>query len=235
MTWSRGAEELILCFNRDEQHTRSQSIPPAVWGEGFIAPRDVDAGGSWMAAKPDGTVLALLNHYPPGQPRTAHAKSRGRLVTMLAALDPWPTPALLRQFGVAQMNPFRLVALSRSKAVLFTWNGRQISRETLRGDCGFITSSSWNSAAVRAVRHILYRQWRETAPSGDLAAMVEFHSVATHPKGQAWAICMSREDARSVSLNMIRVTDAQVEMTQQDRPRGSEGFSPDTHRATISR
>ena len=234
MTWSRSAEELIVCFNRDEQHNRATSLPPTGWDEGFLAPRDADAGGSWLAAKPDGTLLALLNHYPPDQPFIPEAKSRGSLVTMLASRDVVPSASILRKLGVERMKPFRLVVLSRSTSVLLTWNGRRIMRKTLANEGGFITSSSWNTKPVTAARQKVYRQWRRTASDGNLADMIEFHSFASHAKGSAWAICMSRDDARTVSLNTVRVTNSHVEMTQQDRPLGSESFSKHIHRSSIS-
>lgn len=233
MTWTRRGGELTLCFNRDEQHSRLESFPPHVWLEGFVAPLDMDAGGTWLAVKPDGTVLALLNHYPPSFTKCTPALSRGTLIAALAARPERPTPALLRSFGAESMNPFRLVALSLKRAVIFTWNGKRLSRNEMQGDTEFITSSSWHPQAVTDVRHEMFRRWLQDNPSPELEAMIQFHSMMGHPRGGAFAVCMNREDARSVSMNTVHLTRERAEMTQQFRAVGEKGFSATVHRAHL--
>lgn len=229
MTWARRADELTLCFNRDEQHSRAESLPPRVWREGFLAPVDGDAMGTWLAVKTDGTVLALLNHYPPDFTKRTPAPSRGALVAALAAHPELPTPALLRRLGAESMNPFRLVALSMTRTVVFTWNGRRLSRDGMFGDTGFITSSSWQTQAVTAVRHEMFRRWLQEIEIPKLEQMIQFHSIAHHAKGSAWAVCMRREDARSVSLNTIHITKGRAVMTHQFRTQGATSFDADVH------
>lgn len=233
MTWARRAGELAVCFNRDEQHSRAESMPPRVWPGGFLAPLDADAGGTWLAVKTDGTVLALLNHYPLDFTKCTPAPSRGALVAALAAHRGRPTPALLLRLGAERMNPFRLVALSLTRTVVFTWNGRRLSRDGMLGDTGFITSSSWETQAVIAVRHEMFRHWIQDNESLTLEAMIQFHSIAHHAKGSAWAMCMSRDDARSVSLNTIHIAKGRAVMTHQPRTQGADGFDADIHTAHL--
>jgi len=235
MTWSRSSEELALCFNRDEQHSRADALPPQVWKEGFLAPVDATAGGTWLAVRRDGRVLALLNHYPQGFKRRGQAVSRGNFVAALAASSVEPSAALMEDCGLRRTNPFRLVVLGlRQPTLVLTWNGRRLARRRLDGDVGFVTSSSWNTRSVTAGRRALFRKWWRHHLAPGLDAMRDFHSDPTHPRGSAWAVCMSRDDARSVSLNTVRLTLCAAEMTQQLRARDADSFSGARHRARLS-
>lgn len=235
MTWSRSPGELVLCFNRDEQHSRDAALPPRVWEEGFLAPVDATAGGTWLAVRRDGLVLALLNHYPAGFKRRDQAASRGALVAALAAAAQVPSPTVMEACGLSRTNPFRLVVLGlRQSAQIYTWNGTKLGRRRLEDSTGFVTSSSWNTRSVTAGRRALFQKWWREHPAPDLSAMREFHSDPIHPRGSAWAVCMSRADARSVSLNTVCVTPRQAEMTQQLREQDAHSFSGARHRARIS-
>ena len=65
LSWVRRRDALIVVMNRDERRDRAPARPPRRWrgaDGGFTAPVDGDAGGTWIAAKDSGVVLALLNH-----------------------------------------------------------------------------------------------------------------------------------------------------------------------------
>ena len=69
VSWSRARGGLIVVMNRDERRDRAAACRPRRWpgdGEsgGFTAPVDGDAGGTWIAVRETGVVLALLNHQP---------------------------------------------------------------------------------------------------------------------------------------------------------------------------
>ncbi|MEZ5384808.1 MAG: NRDE family protein [Prosthecobacter sp.] len=226
MTWARSPGELVLCFNRDEQHSRAVSLPPRLWNEGFLAPTDVTAGGTWLAVRRDGVVLALLNHYPKDFQRRYDASSRGALVAALAGAGAKPSIELMRELGVKNTNPFRLVVLGlRQETEIFTWDGKKLTRKRHDDDAGFITSSSWNTKAVTASRQGMFRAWLRRNPTPTMAAMRAFHCLPTHPRGSAYAVCMWRPDARSVSLNTVRMTAFHAEMTQQPRDMNEPSFS----------
>ena len=73
------AVPLLLIGNRDEFHARA-SASAAPWREDarVLGGRDLEAGGSWLAARSDGRFALVTNHrvWPP--PRMPH--SRGMLV-----------------------------------------------------------------------------------------------------------------------------------------------------------
>lgn len=78
---------LILATNRDEFHER-RSAPLGYW-EGttnVIGGRDIEKGGSWLAANVDGRWAAVTN-FRDGIPSLQHSLSRGHLVKNYVSSD----------------------------------------------------------------------------------------------------------------------------------------------------
>ena len=71
---------LVVVANRDEFHARPAAALD-IWAddEGIAAGRDQLAGGTWLAAMPNGDFAALTNARVPG-PRRTWPQSRGHLV-----------------------------------------------------------------------------------------------------------------------------------------------------------
>lgn len=228
VSWSYASDgTLAVCFNRDEQHTRAESLPPRVWPGGFLAPVDTDAGGTWLAVRQDGTVLALLNHYPSEDPPLSGGLSRGAVIPALAGLPVSPRLKGIRAILTLHPNPFRLLVLPPfgTSRRLFTWDGARLTAKRIRTPLGMLTSSSWNTAKVVASRQASFRLWKNEFPAPHLADLQCFHRQSQHPRGTAWAVCMKREDARSVSLNSILLRHGTAAMTHQLRRPGEAGFS----------
>src|SRR6185295_12334723 len=125
----------LLAANRDEHVTRGVARPPEraqAGGNSFVAPRDSDAGGTWIAVDRDGRTLCLLNgdragstFEPPSPPppspvipppAATDLPSRGRLVVDLMK-DPRPAAVVealreLHRLGALNYRPFKLVAVA---------------------------------------------------------------------------------------------------------------------------
>ena len=56
---------LVVVANRDEQLDRASS-PPFAWKEGFFAPRDDVAGGTWLGVNDHGVFVGITNRYLGG-------------------------------------------------------------------------------------------------------------------------------------------------------------------------
>jgi uncharacterized protein with NRDE domain len=101
---------LVAIGNRDEFHGRP-TAPLAVWDDGILAGRDLEAGGTWLGAHPGGRFALVTNLRAEGYPRPSMA-SRGALVTN------W---LLERPLGdLAAMNPFNLLVAGPDGAELLT-------------------------------------------------------------------------------------------------------------------
>jgi uncharacterized protein with NRDE domain len=69
---------LVIAANRDERLDRAASGPTRWVGERFFAPRDDQAGGSWLGLHDSGLFVGVTNRA--GTPRNPALVSRGRLV-----------------------------------------------------------------------------------------------------------------------------------------------------------
>jgi hypothetical protein len=227
LSWVRRRDALIVVMNRDERRDRPPARPPRRWRggiEAFTAPVDGEAGGTWIAARDSGVVLALMNHQAPddagvvGTVGSGGRISRGVLVTTLAAEAAPPDAARLRAAGLASYAPFRLfVTGPRVAPYVFTWNGATLATRRLDPRLGFLTSSSWNARAVVPARHARFRAFARAHPRPTRADLLGFHARADDPRGTPWAICMSRDDARTVSMTVVEVTAAGVAMRYRAR------------------
>jgi uncharacterized protein with NRDE domain len=222
VTWVRRRGSLAVVMNRDERRDRAPARPPRRWrgaDGGFTAPVDGDAGGTWIAVRDSGVVLALLNHHASTPPAAASTRvSRGLLVTALAGEAAIPDAARLRAEGLAAFAPFRLFVIGPALTPrVFTWNGVALTSRRLDPRVGFLTSSSWNAPAVIAARHARFRAFRRAHPRPTGADLVAFHDRADDPRGTPWAIRMSREDACTVSRTVVETGPAGVSMRYRAR------------------
>jgi uncharacterized protein with NRDE domain len=100
---------LVIAANRDEYHARP-AAPSSWWDEGFLAGRDLKAGGTWLGVDRRGRFALLTNvrepsRYDPGAP------SRGSLVPNVLTADAPPSISLPAQIRAAsRCNGFNLIA-----------------------------------------------------------------------------------------------------------------------------
>ena len=100
---------LIVAANRDEYHERP-AAPSAWWKEGFLAGRDLKAGGTWLGVNRSGRFALLTNVREPSR-HDPTAPSRGAFVPNLLTATASPSislPAVVR--GGAAHNGFNLIA-----------------------------------------------------------------------------------------------------------------------------
>jgi hypothetical protein len=221
LTWSDGYE--LFC-NRDELKTRRPARPPAIQrrnGVSYIAPTDAEAGGSWIAVNEFGLTLCLLNHYPAvaavaGPTGTQPPTSRGRLLISLTdrrSAD--EVAAAVEGTDLHCYRPFRLLAMqARAAPVLLTWDGAGLARDS--SPSSPVTTSSFDPANVIRAR----RERFAVLDRLDAGSLRRLHLSA----GDAYAVCMSREDAETVSFSHVSVEGERIEFEYRARRRGG-GFA----------
>src|SRR5262245_11355229 len=105
---------VVVAANRDEYLAR-KSGPPVLWrpgqarGAAFVAPRDLEAGGTWMGINENGLFVGLTNRRAEIPDRAR--RSRGLLVQ--DALGERDVDAVLASLGSdlpQRYNPFHLLA-----------------------------------------------------------------------------------------------------------------------------
>lgn len=198
----------LLC-NRDEKRTRREASPPQVerWGEvSVMAPRDGEAGGSWIAVNDRGVSLCLLNGSGPRQ-RNVPMESRGSL---LLALSParGAADACERawQSDLARIAPFTLLALEPYQpASILEWDGERKTLLLQADSLLPLASSSVDAEAARARRRAEFARLTRGGRIVTASALCAFHE--SHGGGaSAFSPCMHRADAATVSFSWITVT-----------------------------
>jgi uncharacterized protein with NRDE domain len=118
---------LVVAANRDEFYARP-AAPPARIGEAgipFVAPQDLEAGGTWMGLNAKGVFVGLTNRAVQGAKQDR--RSRGLLVTGALGCGSAREVAERMSQGEeaervegGQYNPFHLLAADGQSAWLFT-------------------------------------------------------------------------------------------------------------------
>jgi hypothetical protein len=212
LSFSVAPDGYELFFSRDERRTRVEACPPRLERTAdirFLAPRDPEGGGTWLAANERGVTLALLNRY--GVPaHGADFESRGSLVLQLAtARSLREVEARLRVLPLARFRPFDLVAFEPgAPAARFGWDGRELEMDAEAH--GPLCSSAVADREARAARRTRFAELcGRDAGRGTSAWLESFHREHAPARG-VLSVCMHRADAKTVSLSRIRVTSARV-------------------------
>jgi hypothetical protein len=202
VSWLHEEDGLHLLCNRDEKKSRRPAGGPGIHahrGVRFIAPRDAERGGTWIAVNEFGLVLCLLNAPGPQATRT-----RGRVVWDLAAATGIEDASeRLAAVDMSSTSAFTLAMVElRRPAIVARWNGFKLAL----GPAGHVplTSSSFDSQAVCDARLRQFDRIAGAAGRFDAAALHAFHR-SHEPEPGAYSTCMHRDDAETVSFSWITV------------------------------
>lgn len=227
---------LRLLTNRDESRQRREAHPPQTrdveHGQACapplraIYPTDAEAGGTWVAVNTAGVVLTLLNRNLPAPPpidrppAPSGKRSRGEIIPDL--LDCESADAALRRLPA--LNPrdfaaFRLVVADRESVVVARTDTMSMAHDRCRlgGKPFLFTSSGLGDHLVDPPRRGLFHEWF----AGDAESWRErqdaFHRHRWGDRPEL-SVCMSRADARTVSLTAVEVEPAAVRMSYHAGP-----------------
>lgn len=228
-----------LAFNRDEQRSRPVGLPPQWRRHGdhsALFPVDPVSDGTWIAVNDAGLVLALLNAMPttavPSRGRSPET-SRGTIIPgLLACSDLNGAFQRALKLHPASYAPFRLVLIHDAAIAEVGSDGRLLTSEgpTTLTTPRLFTSSGLGDELVAAPRGRLFEEY--VAGDADLAARQDAFHRHVWPEWPHLSVCMSRPDARTVSLTVVDLAVAGGVMTYfpdaPDRP-----AQPATERITF--
>lgn len=174
---------VVVAANRDEAFDRPSS-PPFVWTGSvpFLAPRDDQAGGTWMGLNARGLFVGIANRFRT--PRDRSRASRGHIVTRaLARADVKSLHRELAGIDPRAFNAFHLFYADAGGAAGITWSdGEKLSQERLGPGVYAITERSFGADEVDRAAAIVSR-WPAALPDGapDVAALEAM--LAHHEEG----------------------------------------------------
>lgn len=112
---------VVAAANRDEATDRP-SEPPREIEPGIVAPRDAEAGGTWIGHTDDGLFVGLTNRWVEG---LAGERSRGLLVRDCLRAASAEAAARHVEDAVAdhEYDGFNLLVADADAAILLAWDG----------------------------------------------------------------------------------------------------------------
>jgi len=203
LSWCRRADAYEVFFNRDERKTRGRAGPPSESvkdGVRYLAPRDADAGGTWLLVNEHGLTLALLNYWNDGPEQQAAPHSRGQWLLQWANL---PGVAHLAECLEKQVpegcGPFTLVAFDRHQTAApraWRWNGSELTSFAAPLP---LCSSSYAPAQVIHSRQASFAGLLDHGAE----SLWRWHNGGTHPSAESTR--MLRPDAQTWCISRLCV------------------------------
>jgi len=184
---------LVVAANRDEYHARP-AAPAAWWDDGWLAGRDLKAGGTWFGVTRAARWAFVTNVREPSR-YDPDAPSRGSLVPAVLA-DAQPPAASLERIvaGATAQNGFNLVAGVGAQAA---WgSNRDVMTEVLPAGIHGVSNAALDTPWPKVTRtKTLVAAWCAAAESdiGPLFAMLADTRVAPDSELPSTGVTLERE------------------------------------------
>ena len=200
--------DVVVGMNRDESAVRPSDPPALLETEPVIvAPRDRQAGGTWIGASASGLVVALSNRR--GRTSTT-ARSRGQLVldslrqASVPAVEVW----LQRDVREHEYNFWNLFVASRRELRFFRYEGEL---SMMRGHEGLniLTNAGGNVVTDPKVPVIQGLLAKASIGSIDDAVRALQATLRTHASGPGGVgICVHAAGGGTVSSTILAISNA---------------------------
>lgn len=140
---------MVVAANRDEALDRP-SVGPFLWKQGFVAPRDERAGGTWLGLTRGGLFLGVTNRFP-----TLRDAARGSRGTLVAELLESPDARTLHE-RASKVDPLRYNAFhlmyADEKDAFITWSdGERLRAYALEPGLHVVTERSFGGDEAERV------------------------------------------------------------------------------------
>jgi uncharacterized protein with NRDE domain len=168
---------LVIIANRDEQLDRASS-PPSIWPEGFLAPRDDVAGGTWLGVNAAGVFVGITNRSLG--PKDPARVSRGAIVA--EALKLGSARAIheaMAKVPASRHNGFHLVYADAQDVLATASNGDHIAQLTLGKGVHAITERSFGAGDDAARLRRIDAAWAARVPTSALVLAPDLERLSS--------------------------------------------------------
>ena len=208
-------------FNRDEQPNRPAIGPERSLAEGvpYLAPHDVEAGGTWIAVNAFGVTVSMTNRYPrPAPAPPASPVSRGLLLASLVdAASLAEVEHRVHQLRLERYRPFAIAAFDPTASPMsLRWDGSSVTAERHPDPGLVLTSSGASPPGLQATREGVFT---EAIDRGGLTTDTLSQVHRSHrPERGPLSVCMHRPEAATVSYCHIAVGQARADIVFRYAP-----------------
>ncbi len=219
----------ILTSSRDESKVR-KALPPATYhlhGQDLVFPKDILAGGTWIAASERGQVACLLNGaFDTFTHKDTYVVSRGQV--LLDYFNYQNASNFIEKLDCSQVAPFTLLMFEPVNEMTIhqlRWDGEQKFIENIDPN----TPKLWASATLydktqRESRKMWFEQWIKEKSIIDGDYLRSFHT-SKHTDDVQNDIVMQRDNGlQTVSVTQVQYHAGQLDMHYHDLINGQDSF-----------
>lgn len=215
----------VLTSNRDEKVFRP-TIAPRIYtiGETKVGfPKDVQAGGTWIACSDKGRLCCLLNGaFVAHQKRSDYAQSRGAVLLELVSSERSAFD-FFQEKNLLAIEPFTMLTILQQDGRIkyfneFIWDGNSKHFRGLDKQQAQIWSSvTLYNPANRKLRNQWFEQFlKENGERISPEKILAFHS-GTHTNDQSIDVMMEREGGmKTVSITQVVPAEGKCRMNYID-------------------
>ena len=206
-------EGFVLTSSRDEGIFRA-TLKPQVYSEQsnfLVYPKDVAAGGTWIAANHKKQIACLLNGaFQNHIKQDYYIKSRGRV--LLDSFEFRSHSEFMAEVNLDNVEPFTLLLIDYGYELKFNqmvWDGEKKHIQKIDQNLPAI----WSSATLytdidRELRKSWFKNWLIENSEFEGLNILDFHS-ANHTEIDRVNILMKREnDLQTLSISQFRIIEA---------------------------
>lgn len=196
--------------SRDEKASR-RTIPPASYafdGIELVYPKDELAGGTWIAASPQGRTACLLNGaYVNHTKKSYYAKSRG--LVLLESFKYDSASIFADKIDLQNIEPFTLLTLDYSSGTLsdfheLVWDGEQKHvRKLSRTEQHIWSSATLYPPDIQTKRKRLFEEWIKRNSSHEDKSILNFHNRKHGLKMSEDILMKGKGDLMTLSISQI--------------------------------
>ncbi|MEQ8703176.1 MAG: NRDE family protein [Phaeodactylibacter sp.] len=208
----------LLTSNRDEAPHRSpENLDTLQMGKTrLLFPRDTTAGGTWIVAATNGTVVCILNgayvrhrHEPP------YRRSRGLMALDYFSFDAPET--FIKQYTFEGMEPFTMLLLERGRVTDLRWDGAKLG--VYAKDAG--KAHLWSSPTLydpeaQQKRKNWFGEWLSQQDIYERQAILYWHRTAGEGDPENDVVMNRNNIVRTVSITSIEATKQRLDLAYHD-------------------
>jgi uncharacterized protein with NRDE domain len=177
LTIVKGKSGLIFTHNRDEDIVRHGNIDPIYYsnGQGYFAPKDKLAGGTWIGFNASMTAAILNGGHQIHDRNPPYRSSRGSIIHDL--FEAKSIEDFLIKFNPVGLEPFTLVVASKDGSVVeLVWNEieLQINRPSFETYLMYSSSTLYNDEIKISRKHCFEKSIK---PNINPTVIWDFHNV----------------------------------------------------------
>lgn len=218
VTYIPTTEGCIITSNRDEKITRERALAPKEYhieGKKITFPKDLKAGGTWIAHNETKIVVLLNGAQEKHHPKPSYRKSRGlivlELITAENTLDFWG------EIELKDIEPFTIILFENQKLVQLQWNEFEKSEKFYDENQYHIWSSSTlYSKEIREQRKVWFTNFIKENNKPSSEEILDFHQF-TESKNKEFGLQINRNDVlKTISITQCKATQDKIEMRYLD-------------------